>query len=72
MIIKGDITGDGKITAQDLLALKAHLVEVDVLTGAALTAADVNDDGEINAIDLGMTQAHLLGMSMITEIVEEG
>ncbi len=70
MIIKGDLTGDGRINYQDLKVLQAYLLSKLVLTEEQKKAADINDDGKINISDLALLQRHLLGIQMITEVIE--
>ena len=56
-VIKGDVNGDGKITAIDALWVRQSSAGVRVLTEQQKAAADVNGDGKINAIDaLWITQ----------------
>ena len=70
MIIKGDVNGDGKISASDLYLLQLHLLEKNRLTGDNLVAADVNNDGNISILDLAKLQLHLIGKQIIYEVVE--
>ncbi|MCL2020375.1 MAG: dockerin type I domain-containing protein [Oscillospiraceae bacterium] len=48
---KGDVNGDGQITALDALLVLKHVSGKEILTGAALEAADINNDGIITAED---------------------
>lgn len=64
-VVTGDISGDGKLTATDLLAAKAHLLKKSALTDAAAQAADCNADGSITLTDFLLLKAHLLGKSTI-------
>ncbi len=52
----GDVNGDGKITATDILFVKRHLVAAKkqewILTGLKFKAGDINKDGKITATDL--------------------
>ena len=61
----GDPSGDGKISAIDLLQIKKHLLETDKLTDIYLKSADINNDGKISAIDLLLVKKHLLQTDMI-------
>ena len=60
--LKGDVTGDGKITATDYSRLYAHLNNVKVLTDDyALKCADVTGDGRVTSTDYSRLYAHLNG-----------
>ncbi|MCL2018339.1 MAG: dockerin type I domain-containing protein [Oscillospiraceae bacterium] len=48
---KGDVNGDGKITARDALLILKHVSGKEIITGNALEAADVNGDGKVDAND---------------------
>ncbi len=65
IIVTGDINGDGKITATDMLSVKAHLLGKSILAGSAAQAADVSGDGKITATDFLQIKAYLLGKSQI-------
>ena len=60
-IIKGDVSGDGKINAMDANAAKRVLNGSAGLTDAQRAACDVNGDGQINAIDVNIIGRYLLG-----------
>ena len=50
---KGDVNGDGMVSADDLTMLSRHVAQIEMLNGAAvLKAADVTGDGQISADDL--------------------
>ena len=70
MIIKGDVNGDGKITVEDQLMIRAHILGHITLTGDALIAADTNNDGEIKVTDILKIQRHLLGIEILNEVIE--
>lgn len=67
LVIYGDVTGDGKISAMDLLAVQKHLLKLNPFTGAALEAADVGKNGSVSAMDLLAVQKHLLKMTIISQ-----
>ncbi len=50
-IMYGDVNGDKKINAKDVLAIRKYIVKADPGT-FILAAADVNDDNKVNAKDV--------------------
>ena len=67
LLIYGDINGDGKISAMDLLAMQKHLLKMVFLEGDYLSAADLNNSDTVSAIDLLALQKHLLKMTTISQ-----
>ena len=61
----GDVNGDGKITATDVLLVKRHLVAAKkqewILTGLKFKAGDINKNGNITATDLLLIKRLVLG-----------
>lgn len=51
VVIKGDNTGDGMISALDQIALKNYLKKNLALKGAYLEASDINGDADYSALD---------------------
>ena len=70
-IVKGDSTGDGRITMDDLVAIQTHILGISALRGDAFTGADTNSDNVVNGRDLANVNMHLLGVKMITGLVNE-
>ncbi len=64
-VVKGDCTGDGKITILDLANVRLHLLEIIKLKGDNLKGADTNGDNKITIIDLANIRLHLLGLTTI-------
>ena len=62
---KGDPSGDGKITSQDYIMIKNHILKIRILEGNAAKAADVNGDGKISSQDYIMIKNHILGIRTI-------
>lgn len=65
VIVTGDTNGDGKISITDMIAVKAHLLKKELLTGASEKAADVagsteGGDGKVSITDFIKVKAHLL------------
>ena len=54
------------VTVSDMLAVKAHVLNKNQLTGAAAEAADTNGDGFISITDFIQIKAHILGISSVT------
>ena len=50
--VKGDPSGDGKITVTDVVKLQSHLLNKSALSGAYLKAADFNGDDKVTITDL--------------------
>ena len=65
IVVRGDISGDGKITIADLVRINRHTLKVSVLAGEQLMAADVNNNGSVNIQDLVLVNRHILGVSTI-------
>ena len=61
VIIKGDITGDGKINSGDLLQMKKYLLEEVSLTDSYKQAGIIESNGEIKSLDLLRMRQYLLG-----------
>lgn len=68
VIIYGDTDGDGKITSLDLLYIKRHILQVNMLSGAYLQAADTNRqyDG-VTSMDLLYLKRHILSVTTIQQ-----
>ena len=64
-VAKGDINGDGTISLSDLVAIKRHILEFELLTGDKLKAADIDDNGSIGLIDYVKVKRHILGFELI-------
>lgn len=65
--IKGDVSGDGKINALDLLQIQKSILGTYKLGSANNLAADPSGDGKINALDLLQVQKHILGTYTINQ-----
>lgn len=70
MVIKGDVTQNGKITYDDLIMLQLFLLEKIELNENELQSADTNNDGEADIVDLAIIQRHLLGDIILGEVIE--
>ena len=60
-VIKGDTSGDGKITILDLLQVQKHIKGDKKLTNSYLLASDTSGDGKVTILDLLQIQKHIKG-----------
>ena len=51
VVIIGDVDGDGKILATDYVAIKNHIMEVNILKDANIKASDMNSNTLVDAGD---------------------
>ncbi|MCM1438712.1 MAG: dockerin type I domain-containing protein [Roseburia sp.] len=61
LVVKCDITGDGKVNAVDKAQINAYFLGNKTLEGASKLACDITGDGKINAIDKAQINAYFLG-----------
>ncbi len=59
----GDITGDGKLNAADLLKAKSHIKGISKMADYEFDCCDVDGNGAINAADLLKMKAHMKGVT---------
>lgn len=57
---KGDVNGDGEISASDYVLIKNHIMERKLLDSKAQESADVNKDGEISASDYVLIKKYIM------------
>ena len=65
-ILKGDASGDGKISLIDLALVQRYLLGITDLTGNNYIGADASGDNKISLIDLALIQRHLLGLIVLS------
>lgn len=65
--IRGDINGDGKLSAVDYVKLRNYLDGVSSLQGAYLKSADTSDDDKTSALDYVKLRNHLDNKSIIVQ-----
>lgn len=63
--MRGDLNGDGKISAMDIVKLQRIIVGLDVQDSNALAIGDLNSDGKISAMDIVKIQRHIVGLELI-------
>ena len=61
IVISGDTSGDGEITASDYVKIKNHIMGSQSLSGVFEKAADYNNDGSISASDYVKVKNHIMG-----------
>lgn len=63
--LKGDVTGDGKITISDVAKVAAHIKGKKILTEEQQAIADIDGNGKITISDLTRIAAHVKGKKLI-------
>ena len=61
-IIKGDTSGDGKITITDVAKVQLHFVKLELLEDNFIEAADMNNTSDITITDVARLQLVFLGL----------
>ncbi len=61
VVVRGDVSGDGKINATDYLKIKTHIRGSDRLTNEFFHAADVNGDKYVSSVDYLNVKAYFFG-----------
>ena len=67
IVIYGDVSGDGAVTALDLLRIQKHLIGSGPLSGVYLEVANVKHSGSVSALDLLKVQKYLIGAAPIQQ-----
>ena len=67
VVIKGDVDGNGKIDARDLLFIQKDILKTYSLSDVAFKAADISGDEAITALDLLQVQKQILGTYTIEQ-----
>lgn len=65
IVIKGDINGDGKISASDYVMCKNYIMGTKELSGVYKDAADINRDGKVSASDYVKCKNYIMGTTDI-------
>ena len=66
LVILGDVSGDGKISAMDYVKVKNKIMGSNNMNSAAKKAADANGDGKISAADYVKIKNQIMNASKIT------
>ena len=61
MIVRGALSGDGRVNITDMLLAKAHIMEQKLLDDKIAPSADVSGDGKISILDFLQIKASILG-----------
>ena len=64
-VVRGDLNGNGLISAIDLLYIKEYFINKTSFKGAYYKALDVNGDGRKSALDLQTMKQYLLGKAKL-------
>lgn len=67
LVIRGDVSGDGKLSAIDYVKVRNYLDGVSSLSGAYLKGADASCDGKVSALDYVKVRNHLDNKSAIAQ-----
>ncbi len=68
VVIYGDLNGDGKIDAKDLLVMRKYLLKEKTLSGVYFEAARLTRASSITAKDLLLLRKYLLGTMSISQV----
>ncbi|MBQ5890254.1 MAG: dockerin type I repeat-containing protein, partial [Clostridia bacterium] len=60
--VPGDMNGDYKLNATDILAFSQHMLGIKNIDGIA-TKGDLNADGVVDSTDLTVLKMQILGLS---------
>ncbi|MBE6153195.1 MAG: hypothetical protein E7166_03100 [Firmicutes bacterium] len=63
MIVDGDLNGDGKVVANDILFVKSHILKKQTLEGIYFEAGDIDKNGSANATDILYMKRYILSKS---------
>lgn len=66
LVMLGDVSGDGKISATDYVKIKNRIMGTNTLSSAYKEAADASRDGKISATDYVKVKNQIMGSSSIT------
>lgn len=67
IVIRGDVSGDGRLSAIDYVIVRNYLDGASALSGAYLNSTDTNGDGKTSALDYVILRNHLDNKSAIVQ-----
>jgi beta-N-acetylglucosaminidase len=67
VVVRGDLNGDGKMSALDYVKIRNYLDGASSLSGAYLKSADTSGDGKVTALDYVKVRNHLDGKTAIVQ-----
>ena len=67
VVVRGDLNGDGKLSAVDYVKIRNYLDGASSLSGVYLKSADSSGDGKVTALDYVKVRNHLDGKSAIVQ-----
>lgn len=62
LVVEGDVSGDGKISATDIFTLKKHITSIQKLDGVYKNAADLNESSTVTVTDLLKMKKVVVGL----------
>ncbi len=65
IIVKGDVNGDGAVSASDYVIIKNSIMGSVNLDKSQRLGADANADGEVSALDYVLIKNHIMGISKL-------
>ena len=67
IVLRGDVNGDGRMSALDYVLVRKYLDSATTLDGAYYRGADTNKDGNVSALDYVILRNHLDNKSTIVQ-----
>ncbi len=67
IVLRGDVNGDGRMSALDYVMVRKYLDSATSLEGAYYKGADTNGDGKVSALDYVILRNHLDNKSTIVQ-----
>lgn len=64
----GDVSGDGKVTAVDVIRIAKYVLDDATFSASQLAAADVTGDGKVTAADVIRLARYLVGLAELGSV----